>query len=102
MSLPDGQLRGVVAGDQLDQAQRAGASNFDLAHMANVEEPRSGAYGFVLSQNARVLERHVPAAEIHHLGAELAMDGIQSCLAQFSGCRCGHRGFLIIATKHRS
>ena len=102
MSLPHRQIRGVVAGDQLDQAQRAGASNFNLAHMAYVEESRSRAYGFVLSQNARVLEWHVPAAEINHLGAQLAMDGIQSCLAHFSGCRCGHRGFLIIATKHRS
>ena len=100
MGLADGELRGVVAADPLDEWQRAGTANFDFAHVAHVEEAGTRAHRFVLGEDAGVLQGHVPAAEIDHLGAEAAVDGIQGCFAQFDGGRRVHRGFLMKVVKH--
>ncbi len=42
-----------------------------------------------------VLDRHIPAAEIDHLGAKLAVDSVQSGFAQLRGdCGSRHGGIL--------
>src|SRR5947207_4908779 len=58
--------------------------------MADVEDAHSSADRHVLGDKSGVLDRHVPAAKIDHLGAHLAMDSIQGSLAQ-SGIYFGGR-----------
>jgi hypothetical protein len=65
-----------------------GAADLDFAHMADVEDAGRGTHCVVLFDDAGVLDGHVPASEIDHLGAQRAMDGIQRCGAE-RRC-CGH------------
>ena len=82
LRLADGQLRGIVHGEGLDGGQRARAAELDIAHVADVEQPYAGADRHVLGGDAGVFDRHIPAAEIDHLGAELPVDTIECGLAQ--------------------
>ena len=84
------QLAGIVAGDVLDGAESVAAGNLDLPHVADVEEPGGGADRHVLLDEAGVLDRHVPAAELDHASAQRSMAGVQGRLLQCSGCRLGH------------
>jgi len=77
-------------------------ADFQFAHVADVEQAGARAHSLMLGDDSGVLQRHVPAAEVDHLGSEPAMDGIQSGFAQFHGCRCVHRGLLISAAKYRT
>ena len=82
---------GVVHGDVLHRFERLRAGDADVAHVADVEDADAVADGEVLlhqSADGGVLHRHVPAVEIDHFRAHLAMDGIQSGLANW----CGHLG----------
>ncbi len=54
----------------------------NLAHVADVEQPDAFAHGLVLLQYAGVFDRHVPTAEIDHLGAGAAMHGVQRSFFQ--------------------
>ena len=47
-----------------------GATNRDLAHVGDVEEPRRSAHREVLGHVPRVAHRHVPAGEVDQGGAE--------------------------------
>ena len=82
--LPVLEARGVVHGDVLDGGQRAGAAKLDLAHVAHVEQAHAGAHGQVLGDEAAagtgILDRHIPAAEVDHLGLERAMGGVEGGL----------------------
>ena len=81
---------GVVRGHMLDQCQRLRAPDINLPHVADVKKARGRAHRVVLGENAGIFHRHIPAAEIHHFGAQLAMDGVERGLAEgFSGGR-GH------------
>jgi hypothetical protein len=64
--------------------------------VADVKEPYGSADRHVLGRNAGVLDWHIPASEVDHFGAELAVDTIERCLAQSgSGERAsGHGEFL--------
>src|SRR4029077_3099866 len=69
----------------LHGGQRFPAGQADIAHVADVENSDAGAHRHVLGNNAapdrgRVFHRHVPAVELHHLRAHLAMDGVQRSL----------------------
>src|ERR1035438_6300280 len=66
-----------VGGDEIGELGRLGAANFDLAHVADIEDAHRMAHGVVLFDDSGVLDGHVPPAEIHHPGAEPAMDGVQ-------------------------
>ena len=90
VSLADGEFRSVIATDVLDEGKSLRAFDFDFAHVADVEEPHTGAHGFVLGENAGIFDRHVPAAEIHHFGAHAPVLGIQGSLAKFSFCGSAH------------
>src|SRR6185503_14221968 len=82
LRLAVGQLADVVGGDALEVRERPGALHLQLAHVRDVEEPGGGAHGHVLGDEARILHRHLPPAEGHHLGPQLAVNGIQWRLAQ--------------------
>ncbi len=79
------ELRGVVHGDVLDGGERAGAAELDFAHVAHVEEADAGADGHVLPNQSNaeavagggVFDRHVPAAEVDHLGFEGAVRRVE-------------------------
>jgi hypothetical protein len=88
MRLPALKLRGIVHADVLNGIERLGTANEDVAHVADIEDADTGADGHVLGDQAGVLDRHVPAAEIDHLGARLAMDSVQGSLTQ-RGIRFG-------------
>src|SRR5215813_12753647 len=60
----------------------AGAGHRDLAHVREVEQPGSVPYRLVLGDLAAVPERHQPASERGHAGAQALV-----CRAQ----RCGPR-----------
>ena len=80
LDLPRGELGGVVRGEPLDVGQGVLARDQDLAHVADVEEPGLGPDGHVLGNDARVLDRHLPAAELDHLSAELLVELVEARL----------------------
>jgi hypothetical protein len=67
------------------------AGDLDLAHVADVEEPRARPHGHVLVGDAGVLDGHVPAAEFDHAGAERAMPRVERGFLQGIRRRLGHR-----------
>ena len=46
------------------------AADFDLAHVADIEDAHGRAHGVVLVDDSGVLDGHVPSAEIDHLGPD--------------------------------
>ncbi len=83
------EARRVVHGDVLHRGQRTRAAKLDFAHVAHVKEPHAGAHCHVLGDQAParagIFDRHVPAAEIHHLGLQGAVCGVQGSLFQRGG-----------------
>src|SRR5687767_1098321 len=61
--------RGGVRRRPIGQFGGLGPTNVDLAHVAYVEQARPLPYRLMLIQNSRILDRHIPAAEIDHSGA---------------------------------
>src|SRR5690348_16465343 len=102
MGLADGELRGVIAGNPLNQIERLTAANLDFAHVAHVEDSGTVADGIVLGKDAAVFERHVPAAEIDHFCAHAPVHMVQSCFAETGRCRCCHRMVLTVRKIERS
>jgi hypothetical protein len=91
LRLSQGQPRSIVHRNTLYCRQRFRPREPDIPHVADVEDTHAGAHGVVLRHNsagAGILHRHVPSIEFDHLGAHLAMDGIQCGLAD------GRRGRL--------
>jgi hypothetical protein len=75
---PGCDLAKVVGQRRLQAIEGVGARDPHGAEVADVERGGPGAAGAVLGQRARrVLDRHVPAAERDHLGAEGAVAGIE-------------------------
>jgi hypothetical protein len=70
--------------------------------VAHVEKPGTGADSLVLGKDAGIFERHIPAAEIDHFGAQAAMNRIQSGFSELSGGGRSHEGYLKMGTKNRS
>ena len=86
LRLAHSQTRGVVHRDMLHCGQRLRACKADVAHVADVEDANAGAHRHVLVDDSaahrrRIFDRHVPAVEVDHLCPHLAMDSIQSGLA---------------------
>ena len=57
----------LVGHDLLQCGQRGLAHHAELAHVGDVEGPDAGANSHVLLAHGAVLQRHRPAAELHHL-----------------------------------
>ncbi len=86
------QLRCVVRRDVLDGGQRIGTRQLDLPHVRDVEEAGRGAHGHVLGGDARVLDRHVPAAERHHPRSEGDVSGMERGLLEARRSGVVHAG----------
>ncbi len=86
LRLPNRQPRGIVHGNVLYRVQRTRPAQSDVAHVTDIENPDTSANRHVFSDNAaayrrRIFNRHVPPAELNHLGAQRTMNGIQRSLA---------------------
>ncbi len=84
LRLPDRQAGRVVHGDVLDGGERLRPGEPDVSHVADVEDADPSADRVVLGHDAAgggVLHGHVPAIEFDHLGAHLAVDGVERGLA---------------------
>ena len=96
LRLPDADPAQVVRQplvDDVDGARPAGPAAHDaLAQVAHVEDPDGLAHRSVLLQDtaARVLDRHVPAAEVGQLGAERHVAVVQRSLGEPLVRRCRH------------
>ncbi len=87
-ALADAHARSIVHGDVLHRFQRLRSGDADVAHVADVEDADAGAHRQVLLHQAAdggIFHRHVPAVEVDHFRAHLAMDGIQRGLAKGGG-----------------
>jgi hypothetical protein len=69
----------VVGGDVLEEGQSAGPADFDLPHVTYIEKPCRPPDCEVFLDDAGVLYRHLPAPELHHLGAERLVQKIKRC-----------------------
>ena len=68
----------------LDGGECLAPGQANITHVTDVEDAHAGAHRIVLSDNAarrRIFDGHIPAIEIHHLRAHLAMDGVKRSLA---------------------
>ena len=74
LRLPELQFRDGVGGDGVGELGGLGPANFDLAHVADVEQADGAPDGVVLLEDPGILDGHVPAAEVDHPGAQGAMD----------------------------
>ena len=63
-------------------ASASGPVDVELAHVRDVEEADPLADGPVLLEDAGVLDRHLPAAEVDQLRAELAVQVVEGRAAQ--------------------
>ena len=87
-----GDLRDVVGEDPLQERLRIGAGGLDLAHVADVEDPRVAADVEVLLLDRCVLHRHLPAGEGHQLRPGRDMPVVQrGALERFCVGRHGAR-----------
>ncbi len=68
-------------GEQVAQElARARAAQVDHGHVADVEHAGVGAHGVVLLDLRAIVEGHVPAAEVHHPGAQGAVAVVEDGL----------------------
>jgi hypothetical protein len=77
LDLADGEDRCVVGGEPLDDRERVGSGDLELAHVADVEESHGAAHRPVLLDDPGVLHGHLPTAEGNHLRARLAVDVVE-------------------------
>src|SRR5690606_8660408 len=69
-------------GDQLAQeVAHAAGVQVDHGHVRDIEHAGTAAHRMVLLDLRTIVERHVPAAEVHHLRAECAMGVVEDRLA---------------------
>ena len=63
--------RGKIGGEQvLEKRERVGSGHIELTHVVNVEKAGGVSNGVVFFQDAGILHRHFPAAELDHARAE--------------------------------
>ncbi len=77
----------VVGKHITQQITTARAAHVYREHVRHVEHPAVAPHAMMLFELRAVVQRHVPAAEIDHARAHLAMDGVERC--HFERC-CGH------------
>ena len=64
----------VVGEERVEEAFRIFSGYMELAHVGDVEESAAGANGFVLCEDARVLDGHEPTAEPDELCSVARVD----------------------------
>ena len=72
-----GDARQIVGDEPVRRFERALALELDLAHVADVEEARLRANGFVLGDETGVLHRELPTGEVDEAASELLVGGVQ-------------------------
>ena len=83
LRLPVNELGGVVRDQAIDLPDGIGPAHVYLAHVRDIEKPCTRARPQVLfDRPQRVLDRHVPPAEIHHAPAHPAVHGVERSLFQ--------------------
>ena len=73
VSLPNLQFGCVIRRNVIDKFLGFRATHFNLAHVADVEQPYSSTDRVMLLENSCVLHRHVPPTKLDELSVELAM-----------------------------
>ena len=67
-----------AVGEQMTQKlARARPVQIDHRHVRHVKHARIAAHGMMLFNLRAVMHRHVPAAEVHHVGAQCTMGGVE-------------------------
>ena len=67
--LEDFQLRRIIGGESLHHLQCPWPADLDLSHMTDIEESDRRAHSLMLFENAGILHRHFPAAEVDEFRA---------------------------------
>ncbi len=94
LALANSQSRHAIRQDALEPLRGAGTAREELPHVRNIKDAERGPHGLMLLQNATVLHRHRPAAEIDHACAQRHVLRVQRSLAK-RGCGGGkHAGKL--------
>ena len=83
--LVDFEAGDVVGDEALEEVERAGAFEVELAHVADIEEASALADGAMLVEDAGVLDGHLPAAELDEPRAEGDVPVVEG--GAFEGCR---------------
>src|SRR6476660_4093528 len=73
LRLQHGKFCRIVRRHALQKKEGPITTHHNTPHMTHIEQARRGAYGRVLSDNTGVLDRHLPAGEIHEPPPGLAM-----------------------------
>ena len=74
LSLPHVQSGGVVGEDALEERKGPGATQGEPTHVGHVEQAGTAPCGqMFLHHSGRVHDGHVPAGELHHLGAQCSV-----------------------------
>src|SRR5687767_1304844 len=72
------QFGNVVGSDAVNEGDRVATTHLELAHVGNVKQARVRSRTKVFFDSAgRILDRHVPSAEVDHATACLAMGRIE-------------------------
>ena len=90
LRLADRQLRRVVARDALDPGQGIASGHLNLAHVADVEQAGARPNGQMLVGDAAVFDRHLPATERDHAGAQRDVAGVQRRATEGRRLDLGH------------
>ena len=94
------EARNVVHRNVLNGGKRAGPAKLDLAHVTHIKQPDAGAHRHMLGDQAAtgtgIFNRHVPSAEVDHLGFKCAMGGVEGGLFQGRGDGYGGGGHDVV------
>jgi hypothetical protein len=102
LNSPVRELRHVVRRDSLERREGLRSDDLELAHVRDVEETDPFANRAMLFENAGVVHRHHPAAEVDQTRAELAVDLVKGGSLERNGlARCGRHAGREISTNGR-
>src|SRR5579862_8754040 len=88
VGLPFLQAGCIVGRDEVHEAFCFGTANFNLSHVAHVENADGVSNGVMFFEYAGILYGHVPAPEVHHARAHAPMDRVEWCQLQRGRERC--------------
>jgi hypothetical protein len=102
LNSPVRELRHVVRGDSLERREGLRPGDLELAHVRDIKETDALANRAMFLENAGVLHRHLPAAEVDQTRAELAVDLVKGGSLERNGlARCGRHAGREISTNGR-
>jgi hypothetical protein len=102
MRLPNHKFGRVITSNVLDKLKRPRTPNLNFSHVTDVKKAGRRARRHVLGYNARIFDRHIPAAKIHHFGLEAAVNAVQRGLAKLGSGWRRHSKFSRTAKQNRN